>query len=93
MRRSDSAPVAQLDRVSGYEPEGRAFESLRARQLEHALRSIFGLAFLLFGFYGYKFGYKMVPVKKTCRAELSNFIEVGEIGQPRSVAPTKHAVA
>jgi hypothetical protein len=23
------APVAQLDRVSGYEPEGRAFESLR----------------------------------------------------------------
>ena len=32
MRDSDSAPVAQLDRVSGYEPEGRAFESLRARQ-------------------------------------------------------------
>jgi hypothetical protein len=32
MRGSDSAPVAQLDRVSGYEPEGRAFESLRARQ-------------------------------------------------------------
>ena len=31
MRRSVSAPVAQLDRVSGYEPEGRAFESLRAR--------------------------------------------------------------
>jgi hypothetical protein len=26
------APVAQLDRVSGYEPEGREFESLRARQ-------------------------------------------------------------
>ena len=34
MRGSDSAPVAQLDRVSGYEPEGRAFESLRARQLD-----------------------------------------------------------
>ena len=32
MRGSVSAPVAQLDRVSGYEPEGRAFESLRARQ-------------------------------------------------------------
>ena len=32
MRGSDSAPVAQLDRVSGYEPEGRAFESLRAHQ-------------------------------------------------------------
>ena len=27
-----AAPVAQLDRVSGYEPEGRAFESLRVRQ-------------------------------------------------------------
>ncbi len=26
-----NAPVAQLDRVSGYEPEGREFESLRAR--------------------------------------------------------------
>ena len=26
------APVAQLDRVSGYEPEGRAFESLRVHQ-------------------------------------------------------------
>ena len=28
-----SAPVAQLDRASGYEPEGREFESLRARQI------------------------------------------------------------
>ena len=27
-----NAPVAQLDRVSGYEPEGRAFESLRVHQ-------------------------------------------------------------
>jgi hypothetical protein len=26
------APVAQLDRVPGYEPDGREFESLRARQ-------------------------------------------------------------
>jgi hypothetical protein len=26
------APVAQLDRVLGYEPRGREFESLRARQ-------------------------------------------------------------
>ena len=47
MRGSDSAPVAQLDRVSGYEPEGRAFESLRARHSEHAPRSIFGLAFCI----------------------------------------------
>ncbi len=27
------APVAQLDRVLGYEPSGREFESLRARQI------------------------------------------------------------
>ena len=27
------APVAQLDRASGYEPEGRVFESLRAHQI------------------------------------------------------------
>ncbi|SBV35895.1 hypothetical protein STPYR_10825 [uncultured Stenotrophomonas sp.] len=31
----DSAPVAQLDRVPGYEPGGREFESLRAHHLEH----------------------------------------------------------
>ena len=31
-----NAPVAQLDRASGYEPEGREFESLRAR---HFFRS------------------------------------------------------
>ena len=29
-RVSVSAPLAQLDRASGYEPEGREFESLRA---------------------------------------------------------------
>ena len=28
----ESAPVAQLDRASGYEPEGRMFESCRAHQ-------------------------------------------------------------
>ena len=31
------APVAQLDRVLGYEPRGRAFESLRARHLNKGL--------------------------------------------------------
>ena len=31
LRCKSDAPVAQLDRVSGYEPEGREFESLRAR--------------------------------------------------------------
>ena len=29
-----NAPVAQLDRVPGYEPGGRAFESLQARQIQ-----------------------------------------------------------
>ena len=31
-KRSKYAPVAQLDRVLGYEPRGRGFESCRARQ-------------------------------------------------------------
>ena len=31
------APVAQLDRVPGYEPGGREFESLRARQTNKPL--------------------------------------------------------
>ena len=30
-QRYQYAPVAQLDRVRGYEPRGREFESLRAR--------------------------------------------------------------
>ena len=29
------APVAQLDRVPGYEPGGRRFESFRARQIKN----------------------------------------------------------
>ena len=32
-----NAPVAQLDRASGYEPEGREFESLRAHHLSKAV--------------------------------------------------------
>ena len=31
------APVAQMDRVLGYEPRGRAFESLRAHQIKKGL--------------------------------------------------------
>jgi hypothetical protein len=31
--KSEVAPLAQLDRASGYEPEGREFESLRAHHL------------------------------------------------------------
>ena len=34
------APVAQLDRVPGYEPGGREFESLRARQSIKNLRAL-----------------------------------------------------
>jgi hypothetical protein len=34
-----SAPVAQLDRVPGYEPGGREFESLRARQTQNTRNS------------------------------------------------------
>ena len=41
------APVAQLDRVPGYEPVGREFESLRARHLKNPVPS--GLR----GFYFY----------------------------------------
>ncbi len=33
-RVNNSAPVAQLDRVGGFEPLGREFESLRVRQLK-----------------------------------------------------------
>jgi hypothetical protein len=37
------APVAQLDRAPGYEPGGREFESLRARQfLSHSLHTQIG---------------------------------------------------
>ena len=30
-----NAAVAQLDRVPGYEPDGRGFESLRLHQISH----------------------------------------------------------
>lgn len=46
--RQNYAPVAQLDRVFGYEPKGRGFESLLARQLiasEHRLCSRFFIIF------------------------------------------------
>jgi hypothetical protein len=35
------APLAQLDRASGYEPEGREFESLRAHHL--TLSKLYGI--------------------------------------------------
>lgn len=40
------ALVAQLDRVTGYEPVGRGFESLPAYQ--KAIRYLYLMAFLLF---------------------------------------------
>ncbi len=36
----NNAPVAQLDRVLGYEPSGREFESLRARHKIKGLADI-----------------------------------------------------
>ena len=42
----------EISDVPSYEPRGRAFESLRACQKNQALRSIFGLAFLLSGGWG-----------------------------------------
>ena len=40
-----NAPVAQLDRVSGYEPEGRRFESFRARHFSKKMPSCLGWLF------------------------------------------------
>jgi hypothetical protein len=34
------APVAQLDRASGYEPEGRTFESCRAHHKHQIVRRV-----------------------------------------------------
>jgi hypothetical protein len=39
LKKKYDAPVAQLDRVSGYEPGGREFESLRAHQFINPLHS------------------------------------------------------
>ena len=36
-----NAPVAQLDRVLGYEPRGRGFESCRARQFDQGLTEMY----------------------------------------------------
>ena len=45
---SPCAPVAQLDRASGYEPEGREFESLRAHHfpIKNEERARFNLEFV-----------------------------------------------
>jgi hypothetical protein len=41
----NQAPVAQLDRVPGYEPGGRRFESFRARHIDKRAIHIYGLPF------------------------------------------------
>ena len=43
MREENSAPVAQLDRVPGYEPGGREFESLRARHTNTSILKFGGV--------------------------------------------------
>ena len=44
LRLYDRAPVAQVDRAAGFEPVGREFESLRARQKAKALKVQFNFA-------------------------------------------------
>ncbi len=44
--KTEYAPVAQLDRVPGYEPGGREFESLRARQNSNVNLSAISLEIL-----------------------------------------------
>ena len=39
-------PLAQLDRVFGYEPKGRGFESLMARQKEMHLHLLFCILYI-----------------------------------------------
>ena len=86
------APVAQLDRVLGYEPRGRAFESLRARQWNQAVRPIFGLAFLLFGVPGYKLGYKSAEVTPDLYPETVTANRLGRLA-PATVRPRTQAKA
>ena len=43
----DYALIAQLDRVTGYEPVGRGFESLSARQTAIEHHSVFGGCFFV----------------------------------------------
>ena len=59
-----TAPVAQLDRATGYEPVGRAFESLRVRHTnKKALVERQG-PFCLYGFY--PDGLTQFPFDKRC---------------------------
>jgi hypothetical protein len=44
---SANAAVAQLDRVLGYEPRGRGFDSCQPHQIEPLERKFFGVFFVL----------------------------------------------
>ena len=54
---AECAPVAQLDRVFGYEPKGRGFESLSAR---HAAASQLLAAALLLSIYKMQRRFKLI---------------------------------
>ena len=47
VRKNVYVPLAQPDRVFGYEPKGRGFESLKARQKEAPIAKAMGASFCL----------------------------------------------
>ena len=55
-----NATVAQLDRVLGYEPNGRGFESLRLHQKKESIKELMLSFFLI----EYRMGFER-SVKKT----------------------------
>ncbi len=66
-----NAPLAQPDRVFGYEPKGQGFESLTARQKEKSLIAAFSfcsllssLLSLLFSLYPRDFSSEKIRVKR-----------------------------
>ena len=57
------APVAQLDRVPGYEPGGRGFESYPARQTIPKALKAFGISFMGFAFLLLLFWLSTLPLE------------------------------
>ena len=61
------APVAQLDRVLGYEPRGREFESLRARHYSTIIKSFANKTFPeKFKLISSKIDFSDAPQNKIC---------------------------
>ena len=85
--RSTYAPVAQLDRVSGYEPEGQGFESLPARQ-SRVITFVVDLFFCCIEFQGLE-----PPLENNLRthpcAEVSNIWHL-ETGIRRPASGIRH---